>query len=76
MTSYIDADGIRRCTNGHEWNRENIRNVPSGTYCRACAKESYDRQPAICKQRRRKHYFDAVIPVWKACAELTQEGRS
>jgi hypothetical protein len=76
MSSSIGSDGIRRCHNGHEWNSENIRNVPSGTYCRACHKESRDRQPAIWKARRRRQYFDAVIPVWKACAELTQEAKT
>lgn len=64
------------CTNGHEWNDENTGWSTFGGYCRICAKESRDRQPAIKQQRRRKRYFDAVIPVWKACAELTQEGRS
>ena len=64
------------CVNGHEWSTENTGWSTFGGYCRICRKESLDRQPAIWKQRRRKHYFDAVIPVWKACAELTQEGRS
>jgi len=76
MTSYVDADGIRRCRNGHEWNRDNIRNVPSGTYCRACSKESRERVKVRDIERCKTRAHHALESVWKACAELTQEARS
>lgn len=76
MSSYIGSDGIRRCHNGHEWNSENIRNVPSGTYCLACRKESLERVKVRDIQRRKTRAHHALESVWKACAELTQENRS
>lgn len=64
------------CKNGHEWNNENTAWSTNGNYCKVCAKESRDRQPAIWRQRDRKRYFDAVIPVWKACAAIMGEATS
>ena len=64
------------CINGHEWNDQNTGWSVHGNYCKACAKDVRNRFSARLKEMRRKRYFDAVIPVWKACAEVTREATS